>query len=130
MTDSPQLTTASAAGDTEIRNWRLIRRIPVRTRIPLAGPLQWLARLVSDLKYRFRAVLTMPRLEDARFQELKRAEQDRLRLAHEYSQGYITGWRECFDACIEAVQDEFGSTDEVWRLGAALTDPGKSRQDN
>ncbi len=30
-------------------------------------------------------------------------------LAEQYAAGYLSGWEECFDACLEAVQEELGT---------------------
>ena len=131
MNDCPEPSAGAIERGLELMRWQLIQHRPARTAgRALVNPLQWAARVLSDWKYRLRVALTVPPLEEVRSEQLKRAEQDRARLAHEYSEGYITGWRECFDSCVQAVEDEFASADDVWRLGASLIGSGKSRQDN
>lgn len=61
---------------------------------------------------------------------LDRADEYRERLAQEYSRGYQAGWRECFGTCLQAIEDEIASADEIWRIGAVLTNSGTSQQDN
>lgn len=51
-------------------------------------------------------------------------------LATEYSRGYMAGWRECFEQCLEAVEDEIARTDDIWRMGAALTSSKNNQREN
>jgi hypothetical protein len=121
----------SVERDLGTMNWRRIRKSAVRT--PggrFAGPLRRLTDFLAECRYRVRVALTVPPLASARSQQSKRTEENRVRLAHEYSEGYIAGWRECFDACLQAVEDEFASRDDAWQLGASLIGSGESRQDN
>lgn len=115
----------------ELEHWRLIRQRSWRSKKAyIFTPARWIVRALRDWRYRIRIALTVQKLEDVQSQELRRAQEDRERLAHEYSQGYMAGWRECFDACLQAVEDEIASADDVWRMGAALTGSGTILRDN
>ena len=39
-------------------------------------------------------------------------------------------WRECFQACVDAIQGEMSRADEVWEIGALLTDGNNPRREN
>lgn len=90
----------------------------------------WIERMFRELRYRVRAALTMPSFHDAPADAERQRQLDRERLAHEYSQGYMAGWHECFDTCLQAVEDEIASVDDVWRMGACLTGSGAIQRDN
>ena len=34
------------------------------------------------------------------------------RLSEEYARGYLCGWHECFEACVEAIEEEIGGLEE------------------
>jgi hypothetical protein len=115
----------------ELEHWRLVRQRSWRSkRAYIFAPTQWIVRTLRDWRYRIRVALTLPKLEDVQSEQLRRAQEDRERLAHEYSQGYMAGWRECFDACLQAVEHEFASVDDVWRMGGALTGSRTIQRDN
>ncbi|MGH9560371.1 MAG: hypothetical protein ACRD3S_02855 [Terracidiphilus sp.] len=61
---------------------------------------------------------------------MNRLHRDRQRLAEEYARGYICGWRECYDACLEAVEEEISQAGEVWEIGELLTDTPKLHRKN
>jgi hypothetical protein len=63
-------------------------------------------------------------------QGVARAQEDRERLAYEYSRGYQAGWRECFSTCLQVFEDEITAADELWRIGAILTDSNRTQRDN
>jgi hypothetical protein len=91
-------------------------------------PLHWIFRALHELSYRVRIAMQAPRLEGAQFFEMQRAYRERRRMADEYARGYLVGWRECFDTCVNAIEDEMDRTDEAWEIGAMLTDTGKPPQ--
>jgi hypothetical protein len=92
--------------------------------------LQRLARVFRDLTSRLLAALKPYAPNSSKLEEIRLNQLDGERLAHEYSQGYMAGWRECFETCLQAVEDEIASADDVWRMGAALTDSGSIKRDN
>ena len=50
---------------------------------------------------------------------------ERERLAEEYARVYMSGWRECFQTCMAAVEEEISHADEVWDISALFTDREK-----
>jgi hypothetical protein len=101
--------------------WRMAWDDP-RRRVGMytATPLHWVACMLQEFRYRVNIAVTAPSIERARACELQRAHQDRERLAEEYSKGYVAGWHECFEACLQAVEEEITSADEVWKMDAAF----------
>jgi hypothetical protein len=95
-----------------------------------AMPLHWVARTLREFRYRVNIALTAPTIEQDQVFELHRAQRDRERLAEEYSKGYMAGWRECFEACLQAVEEEITDADELWKMGAALTDSTTTQREN
>jgi len=111
--------------------WRMAWYEPQRqVEVHTAMPLHWLARTLREIRYRINVAVTAPAMDQEQALVLERAHKDRERLAEEYSNGYMAGWRECFDACLQAVEEEITSADEVWRMGAALADSATSRREN
>ncbi len=102
--------------------WRLAWYEPRRrVGIYYPAPLHWLLRLLRELRFRLRVAVNVPAIERVEVLELERAHGHRVRLADEYARGYMVGWRECFHACIEAVEDELAQTRDAWEIGALLT---------
>ena len=87
-------------------------------------------RALREFAYRLRVALHAPRIERAQAVEMNRIHRDRLRLADEYARGYMCGWRECYDACLDAVEDEISRTSEVWDIGELLVETPKPRRKN
>jgi hypothetical protein len=94
------------------------------------APLHWVLRGLRELSYRIRVALRAPRIERAQAFEMNRAHRDRQRLAEEYTRGYICGWRECYEACLDAVEDEISRTNEVWEIGDLLAEAPKPPRKN
>jgi hypothetical protein len=69
-------------------------------------PLNRLLRAWREIRYRLRVALNAPGIECAQVFEMQRTHRERQRLAEEYAQGYSCGWRECFQACLEVVEEE------------------------
>lgn len=89
------------------------------------APLNWILRALRELIYRLRLALRAPVLECAQTFEMQRRHRERERLADEYARGYMAGWGECFDTCMETVEDQLSLTEDVWALGRMLTEPPK-----
>ena len=92
-------------------------------------PLHWLLRGARELFHRVRMAVRSPAVECLQIFEMQRTHRERQRLADEYARGYMVGrWRECFQTCLAAVEEELGRSDQVWEIGALLADsanPGK-----
>jgi hypothetical protein len=93
-------------------------------------PLHWIARMLREFRYRVSVAITAPRIEQDQAFQLQRTHRDRERLAEEYSKGYLAGWRECFEACLQAVEEEITDADELWKMGAALTGSTSTQREN
>lgn len=91
---------------------------------------RWLRRTLNEVFYRFHIVMfahTQVRAEEL---ERERAYAERNRLAEEYAEGYLAGWHECYAACLNAVEEEIATTDEIWATGALLASPEGSLKTN
>jgi hypothetical protein len=118
-------------GGTVPRGWRLAWYEPRRrVGVYFPTPLHRIARLFFEFLYRLRLALRAPRLERAEFMAIQRTYNDQQRMAEEYSRGYMAGWRECYQACIDAIEGEMDRADEVWDLGALLSDGTDTRPQN
>jgi hypothetical protein len=91
-----------------------------RVGVYFLAPLHWVMRALHEFRYRLRVALRAPSTERAEVFEMERTHRERHRLAEEYAQGYITGWRECFEVCLESVEEEISRADSVWNAGALL----------
>ena len=111
--------------------WRLAWYEPRRrVGVYYPPPLNWLMAALRELRYRLRIALRAPRIEAAQFFAMQRYHHQRQRMADEYASGYMAGWHECFQTCVEAIEDELHK-DDVWDVGALLTDTGNPlRLDN
>jgi hypothetical protein len=111
--------------------WRMAWYEP-RRRIGVyyPAPLHWLLRAVREIVYRVAVAFRSPAIECAQVFEMQRANRDRQRMADEYVRGYLIGWRECFHACLVAMEEELTRSDDVWEIGALLTDAPKLPRDN
>lgn len=78
------------------------------------APLNWVVRGLREFSYRLRIALCAPRMEQAQVFEMQRTHRERVRLAEEYANGYMAGWRECFRTCLEAVEEEIARVDETF----------------
>jgi len=105
------------------RGWRLAWYEP-RRRVGVYYPplLHWMARAWRELAHRARLALRAPALERAEFFEMQAAQRQRQLLAEEYARGYLVGWSECFEVCLEAVEQEFSNDDALWRIGGIAGD--------
>ena len=111
--------------------WRMAwYEAPRRVGVYYPAPLHWVLRGLREFSYRLRVALRAPRIERAQALEMNRLHRDRQRLAEEYARGYIHGWRECYDACLDAVEAEISQVGEVWEIGELLTDTPKLQRKN
>lgn len=100
------------------RGWRLAWYEPHRrVGVYYPPPLHWLARAWREAVHRARLAIGAPSLERAEFFEMQLAHRQRELLAEEYARGYLVGWRECFEVCLESVEQEFSHDDALWRVG-------------
>jgi len=95
-----------------------------RVGVYFPSPLHWILRALREFAYRLRVALQAPALERADVFAMQRMHRERQRLAEEYARGYLSGWRECFESCMAAVEDEIVRMDDVWDATALLLDDG------
>jgi hypothetical protein len=111
--------------------WRMARYEPQhQVGVYTAMPLSWVGRMLREFRYRVNVAVTAPTLEQEKVLESQRANRDRERRAEEYSKGYMAGWHECFEACLQAVEEEITDADELWKMGAALTGSATTQREN
>lgn len=111
--------------------WRLAwYEPPRRVGVYYPAPLHWVLRGLREFSYRLRVALRAPRIERAQAFEMNRTHRERQRLADEYARGYLTGWRECYDACLDAVEEEIARASEVWDASELLTNTQKTQREN
>jgi hypothetical protein len=111
--------------------WRMAwYESPRRVGVYYPAPLHWVLRGLRELSYRLRVALHAPRLERAQACEMNRVYRDRQRMAEEYARGYMCGWRECYDACLDAVDEEIFRAGEVWDAGDLLAGAPKPQRKN
>jgi hypothetical protein len=88
------------------RGWRMAWYEPRRrVGVYLPAPLHLVFRVLRELAYRWRTAMAAPTIEHAEVFEMQRAHRERERLADEYARGYLNGWRECFRACLDVVEE-------------------------
>jgi hypothetical protein len=120
-----------SAGGRVPRGWRMAWFEPRRrVGVYFPSPLHWFARIAREVCHRLRAARRAESAERAEISELQRAHGERVRLAEEYARGYMAGWRECFDTCMAAVEDELAQSQDVWEIGALLTESAASGKQN
>lgn len=113
------------------RGWRMAWYEPRRRfGVYYPAPLHWILRGVREFNYRVRIALRAPVIERAQVFEIQRTHRDRQRLADEYARGYLVGWRECFQTCLDAVEEEFLRSGDAWDVGSLLTDTPKLPRKN
>jgi len=110
------------------------RRVGVYFPAVLAG----VARVARELGYRARLAREAPPRECAETFAMRRAHNQRQQLAEEYARGYMSGWRECLEACAEALAGRASEADargvagvsDAWDIGAWLAAASGPRKDN
>jgi len=108
------------------RGWQLAWYEP-RRRIGVyyPAPLHCLLRGVREVVHRVRSAVRAPGIERAEVFQMQRAHRERERLAEEYARGYMAGWRECFQTCLSAVEEEIA---RVWTIPGTLDRSSPRRQ--
>jgi hypothetical protein len=114
------------------RGWQMAWYEPRRrTGVYYPRPLNWLLRGLREFIYRVQLAVHAPRLECAQVFDMQRLHRERERLAAEYARGYVLGWRECFHACLDVVEEEIACAHGVYDAYdvagwlAAGSEPGK-----
>jgi hypothetical protein len=102
------------------------RRIGVYYLVPLHRIMHALRKIV----YRLRLALYAPSIECAQVFEMQRLHREGQQLADEYARGYLVGWRECFDTCKQAIEEELSNFDDVWSVGGLLAPASTRRHEN
>ena len=72
-------------------------------------PANWLARQWREAVWRVNRAaraLQGPSREQQEIVNAHRVFRERQVLAEHYASGYLTGWQECYDACLEALEEE------------------------
>jgi hypothetical protein len=93
-------------------------------------PLHWIVRVARELIYRARIAWHAPRIERKEFFDMQRTHRERQRLAEEYARGYLIGWRECFQSCLEVVEDEIRQANDSLDVSGWLPVEPSSRREN
>jgi hypothetical protein len=105
------------------QGWRMAWYEPRRrVGVYFPAPLHWVFRVLRELLYRVRLAIAAPPVERADVFAMRREHSERERLADEYARGYLNGWRECFRACLDVVEDELDRSHDTWAAGAMLAD--------
>lgn len=93
-----------------------------RVGVYFPAPMHWVMLGRREFVYRLRLAIRAPQRECADVFDIQRTYRELARLADEYARGYLTGWRECFRASMEAVEEEMARSDDLWEVGALFTD--------
>ena len=108
------------------RGWQMAWYEPRRrVGVYYPAPLHWLLRALREVAYRLRVARRMPSIEQLQVFDMQRLHKQRERLADEYASGYLVGWRECYQTCIAAVEEELACMDEAWEVDALLAETPK-----
>jgi len=93
-------------------------------------PLHRIMHALREIVYRLRLALYAPSIECAQVFEMQRHHREGQQLADEYARGYLVGWRECFDTCKRAIEEELSNFDDVWNVGGLLAPASTRRHQN
>lgn len=94
------------------------------------APLHWVVRTLVEIVRRVHLAIQAPRIERAELIAMQRADRERQQFADEYSRGYMAGWRECYQTCVDAIESEISQAQDVWDVGALLAGEAKPRRTN
>lgn len=95
------------------RNWWIGWRKGARRMAPAGGTsFGWLIRGWREVAWRVGLALRAPTLERQQAAEVQRILLEQRRLSEEHARGYLRGWKECFDVCMEAIDDEIAAFEE------------------
>lgn len=72
----------------------------------------WVVRGWREIAWRAGVALRAPSLARQQAADEERAYLEEKSLSEEYARGYLCGWHECFEACVEAIEDEIGALEE------------------
>ncbi|MGH9682228.1 MAG: hypothetical protein ACRD4S_01250 [Candidatus Acidiferrales bacterium] len=112
------------------RGWQMAWYEPRRrVGVYYPAPLHWIVRVLREFAYRLRAALQTPSIERTEVFQMQRTYRERQRLAEEYARGYMAGWRECFDVCLDAVEQEMANGTEAWDVASSLLPPASEPSD-
>lgn len=76
------------------------RRVKVYAPIPMHRVARW----IRETSWRLQIAVNAPCRERQESWDLQRRMRESQTLAQEYARGYLAGWRECREACLEAAQ--------------------------
>lgn len=94
------------------RGWRTAWYEPARrVAVCYPAPLHWLARWLREAAWRAWLMWHAPGREAQEVADGQRRFRERQRLADEYAKGYLAGWHECFETCMEAIDDRIQAID-------------------
>lgn len=103
------------------RRWQIAWSEPRRgIAVYCPVPFHWILRAWREFSYRVGIALKAPAIEQEERIVMQREDQERQRIADEYSRGYMAGWRECFQTCVDAIEDEMAQSEKVWDIGTLL----------
>ena len=126
MTMARTLRKEVTHGGVIPRGWQLAWYEPRRrVGIYYPAPLNWILRSLRELHHRAQLAVRAPGIEHEEVFQMQRVHKERERLAEEYARGYLSGWRECFQTCLTAVEEEISRADETWDISAFLPDAAK-----
>jgi hypothetical protein len=110
------------------RGWKLAWYEPRRRLgVYFPTPLHRVARAMRELIHRVRLALDAPDIECAEVFDMQSRFRVQQKIAEEYASGYLAGWRECFQSCLTAVEEEMGRNDAGWDVRALLPEPPDGR---
>ena len=113
------------------RGWQLAWFDQCRAvRVYYPVPLHYFLRALREISYRVRLALGAPGVETAQILHRERIHAERQRFADEYARGYLAGWHECFDTCMQAVEEEGSNTGELWNIGDTVLKATKPSREN
>lgn len=93
------------------RGYRLAWYEPARrVGVYFPAPLHWLARLAREFLWRAGLAWRAPARERHDVFEMQRRHHERQRLADEFARGYLSGWQECFEDWVTALERVTGDS--------------------
>lgn len=118
-------------GGTPPRGWRMAWYEPQRrVAVCYPAPAHVLVRLGREMCHRIRLAYQARSVDDSAASALANLNRERLQLAEEYAKGYMAGWNECFQACTEAVREEFARSEQSWRAGGLFANDSTGTRRN
>jgi hypothetical protein len=120
-----------ARGGKIPRGWRLAWHEPRRgVGIYFPLPIQYFLRAAREILYRLRLALSAPTIENAQTLLDHHTHRERQRFADEYARGFLSGWHECFDTCMQAVEEEVSNAGELWNVGDMVVKTSEPSREN